>query len=604
MQQSLRSDGCVGGGRAARILGIVAIVLLAGSTAFGQFIVQPMKVEVGAFPGREMTKRLTIENLDENTVRSIDLRLVDVTQDPDGTWQEIEPDAVITSGPNGTKWVTVLDANNEELPLEISKLRSCLEWLELKQDVITLDPLRRKFVDLKVKIPAGKRGYFCAALIAQTELPPGDTGYSASILVQFLVPIIINVQGRPMPHEVKLTDVDLHFRPLDGMKPAASEVSLKIDNPGGTYSRILSYARIFGKQGDHYRRITDVEYLDTGIIPGVTLNLREEVDRPLAKGTYKVQGYLIVDGRRGNAFEKEIEYEGDPRIIRTAGDAALELDPGELALEARPDTTRSANVRVNNASADTVIIDVETLVPEGMAGKVMVDTNENRNVRGEELSCADWVEVSPRRFKLAGHKSRNIRVVARMPASAAARPNYYATVQLNAYFPDGSSAGKTKGYVYVQTRGLEGTPEISTDDERLSLAELTPTRFRVTAWFDNLGTTHVMPRCRGILTTYEQGLATSGMARQRFTMDSEILSRDGFARTGNMLPFERRSFTGVLDLSDISPGLYRLTVILEHDKGGLSVQAQRGLKVSNVGGQIEVTPVDIDGFGGKTRIEL
>jgi hypothetical protein len=258
---------------------------------------------------------------------------------------------------------------------------------------------------------------------------------------------------------------------------------------------------------------------------------------------------------------------------------------------------------VNNASDEAVVIDVETLVPEGMAGKAMVD-RQNRNVRGEDLSCADWIEVSPRRFTLRGYKSRNVRVIARMPASAAERPNYYATIQLNARFPNGSNAGKTKGYVYVQTRGQEGTPQISTDDQRLSLAELTPTRFRVTAWFSNLGNTHVMPRCRGILTTHQEGLATGGTARQRFTMDSEVLSRDGFARTGNMLPFESRSFTGVLDLSDVSPGVYRLTAILEHDKGGPSVQAQKVLRVSNVGGRIEVTPMDADGFGGTTRIEL
>ena len=190
-----------------------------------------------------------------------------------------------------------------------------------------------------------------------------------------------------------------------------------------------------------------------------------------------------------------------------------------------------------------------------------------------------------------------------MPASVARRPNHYATLQLNARFPDGGSAGKTKAKVYVQTRGVEGTPHIMTDDTRLSLAELTPTRFRVTAWFSNLGNTHVLPRCRGILTTYQEGSA-AGMARLRFLMESERHSRDGFAQTGNMLPLELRGFTGVLDLTDVSPGLYRLTVILEHDKGGLSVQAQKVIKVDNVGGQIEVTPMDPDGFGGKTRIEL
>ncbi|MHC4520806.1 MAG: hypothetical protein ACYTAS_19625, partial [Planctomycetota bacterium] len=594
----MRSSVCLGGfpaaassvrvsRSAARIIGIIAIVLLAGSTSFGQFIVQPMKVQVGAYPGRRTTERLAIENLDENTVRTVDLRLVDVTQDRDGIWQEIEPDAQVVQDPNGARWVTFTDPDGQDFRLDVSKLRSCLSWLRLGQDVVTLDPLRRKFVDLHVTIPGGQRGYFCAALIAQTEIPAGDTGIRASVLLQFVVPIIINVQGRPMPHEIKLTDVGLQFRPQKDLTPAASEVMLKIENPGATYSRLLGYARIFGESGGHYRRITDVEFPDTGIIPGVTLNIREEVPKPLRSGKYKVQGYLIVDGRRSGAREKEIDFAGDPRIITTLGDASLELEPAEQVVEAMPGAMRSKTMKVVNASDETVIVSVEAVVPEGMAGKVMVD-EQGRSIRAEQLSCADWITITPREFTLRGRQRRNLRIAARMPDQAAARPNHYAAIQLDARFPDGTSGGSTKGFVYVQTKGLEGTPRISGDDRLLSLSELAAGRYYVTATFSNLGDTHILPRCRGILSTYEQGSTAGGMARKRFVMDSERHGRTGIAKTGNMLPLEYRSFTGVLDVGDVSPGVYVLTAILEHDKGGLSVQAQKGLRVVNEGGQTSV----------------
>lgn len=579
---------------------MIAIVLLAGSTSFGQFIVQPMKVQIGAYPNKRTTERLAIENLDENTVRTVDLRLVDVTQDRDGIWQEIEPDAQLVQDPNGARWVTFKDADGEDFRLDVSKLRSCLSWLRLGQDVVTLDPLRRKFVDLHVTIPGGQRGYFCAALIAQTEIAADDTGMRASVLLQFVVPIIINVQGRPMPHEIKLTDVGLQFRPQKDLTPAASEVTLKVENPGGTYSRLHGYARIFGETNGNYRWITDVEFLETGIIPGVTLNMREEVPKPLRSGKYKVEGYLVVDGRRGGARNKEIDFAGDPRIIDMPGDASLELDPAEQIVEAIPGATRSGTMNVVNASDETVIISVEAVVPEGMAGKVVVD-EQGRSVRAEELGCADWITITPREFTLRGRRDRNLRIVARMPEQAAGRPNHYATVRLTARFQDGTSAGSTKGYVYVQTKGLEGTPNILADDRLFSISELAPGRYYVTATFSNLGNTHILPRCRGILTTYEQGSTGGGMARKRFVMDSERLGRTGLAKAGNMLPLEHRSFTGVLDVRDVSEGLYRLTAILEHDKGGGAVQAQKALRVTR-DGTLEV--MGLDTFGGKTRIEL
>jgi len=587
-----------------RILGLMVIVLLAGSTAFGQFHVQPMRVQLSAYPNRKTTQRMTIENRDENTVRVIDLRLVDVTQTPDGVWQEIEPDAVVRSGANDTKWVTVKAPDGEtDVPLEVSKLKSCLSWLKLREDVITLDPRRRKFVDIDVKVPVGKRGYFCAALIAQTQIPASESGYHTSVLLQFVVPIIINVEGRPVPHRVKLAGVGLQFRPPEGLKPAASEVILKIDNPGGTYSRVRGFARIYAESNEHYRHVTDVEFPDTGIIPGVSLNLREDVEKRLAKGLYKVRGYVIIDGERGNAFEEVVDFEGDPRITITQGDAALELDPSEQTLEVRPGAMRTKTVRVTNTSNEAVVIDATAVVPAGMAGRVMVDS-QNRSIPAEALSCADWVEIDPKQFILPGHRGRNVRVVARMPASAGARPNHYATIELKARFQDGQPAGRSKGFVYIQTKGQEGTPLISTSDQWLKVAELTPTRYRVTASFTNQGDTHVLPSCRGILTVYQEGSVGSGMVRSRFGMESEQLGSSGYAKAGNMLPFEQRSFTGVLDLAGVSPGYYRLTAILEHDKGGLSVQAQKMIKVSNVDGEISVEAVDIHGMGGTTRIEL
>ena len=570
----------------------MTIVLLAGSSAFGQFIVQPMKVELGVQAGKRLTTKLALENLSRNNAETISLRLVDMSQDPNGIWQAIEPDTELIEDPNGARWVTV-GTENKPIRLDIARLRSCRSWLRLEKDVVELESLRRREVGLHVTIPAGTRGYYCAALIAETHFRPGETGVHASVILQFLVPVIIEVQGRPLRDEIQLTDVDLRFQPQQEQVPAATLVTLGIENNGGTYRRLVGLARVWGQVGGHWRKITDTEFVDTGIIPGVSLDLKEDVGRPLPSGKYKVQGFLFVNGRRSGMVEEEIDYDGDGRIISVQGDAALELDPRELTIKALPGAIRSSSMRVINASEETVVVDVEVALPEEMMHAVISD-GRGQTVRGDELSCVDWLQIEPKQFTLRGHARRSLKIMAYMPSSAANRPNYYATVRLKSRYQDGQAGGETTGRVYVETRGVEATPRIL--GSLLTLSESSPERYFVRARFSNSGVTHVLPRCRAALTTLDA--SGPGMTRKRLDLSSQA-----YNQTGSMLPCEIRHFSGVLDVSGIAPGEYRLTAILEYGVGG-SAQIQKGIAISEKDGLKSVDFIGLDDRGGVVPIEL
>lgn len=557
-----------------RIIGIVTIVLLAGSSAFGQFnsfIIQPMKVEMGVHAGRRVATKLAVENLSEDTAEIVDLRLVDMSQDPNGIWQSIEPDAAVTEDPNGGRWVAV-GTEQDPFQIDISKLRSCRSWLRLETDVVELDPLDRKEVGLQIRVPGGTRGYYCAALLAQTRFRPTEGGVHASVILQFLIPVIIEVQGPVMRHDIKLTGIDLEYRPQQELKQAATLVTLGIENAGGTYNRLVGLARVWGQMGGHWRKITDAEFVDTGIIPGVTLNLKEDVGRPLPSGTYKITGVLYVDGRRSQMVEKEIQYEGDKRIVDVPSDAAMDLDPRELTIEALPGATRARPMKVINASEEVVEIDVELAVPDEMRHAVISD-GQGRTIRGDQMSCVEWLEVEPRQFRLRGHTSRNLRVTARMPNSDNPFPNYYATVRLKARYPDGQTAGATIGRVHVKTRKAESEPRIL--GKLLTLGESAPGRYFVTAHFSNSGNVHVLPRCRAALT-----MMPSGMLRKWIDLSGEAYEKGG----GSMLPCETRKFAGVLDVADVLPGRYRLTAIFEYGIG-LSEQVQKMINITEVNGR-------------------
>jgi hypothetical protein len=101
------------------------------------------------------------------------------------------------------------------------------------------------------------------------------------------------------------------------------------------------------------------------------------------------------------------------------------------------------------------------------------------------------------------------------------------------------------------------------------LAELSPGRYAVTAQFGNYGNTHLQPTCRAVLTA-----VANGDQIKKINLSNDILTQSGL-----MLPLEMRSFTGVMDVSGVAPGNYRLTAVLQPDKGNM-VQKQIGLEVT------------------------
>lgn len=572
----------------AWIIGIMAIVLLAGGSAFGQFLVQPMKMVVQASPGRRVPYKLIVENLNLNSTETVDFRIVDVTQNRDGVWTAIEPDVEVTEGPDGARWATV-GPQNAIFRVDLSKLRSCQRWLRLERDSLELRPAGRVPVTLYAEIPSGTRGYYCAAIVARTLIGLEETeGYSSAVLLEFLIPVIIEVEGRPARHKIELTDAGLEFQPQDANHPtAATYVTLDIKNEGGTYSFLKSYARVWGEWGGHWRKITDAEFEDSSMIPGVDFHLKADVGRALPSGKYKVQGYLFVDGMPADQIAEEFEFEGDQRVAAAQADAALDLDPRELFIDTVPGQTRGTAITIMNASEETVIVDVELALPSHMPGAVL------DQLRGDEFGCTAWLEVSPPQLKLRGRARQNLRVVSRMPKGGATLPNYYAMVKLHARYPDGSEAGTEEARVCVRNRKAADTsPQIA--GTRLTTAEAAPGRYLVTAEFLNMGKTHVLPGCRAVLTTFPG----NALARE-FQLSSE-----SYRQRGNMLPLEKRSFTGVLDVSTMAPGTYRLTAILKHDKGGTATERQTAVDVIREGQQRAIRVRNLSELGGPTKIAL
>ena len=539
-----------------RIIGLLLVVLLAGDSAFADFLVQPMLLRRTVQPGRRITVELKLQNMDPKTDETISLTLKELSQKPDSSWIEILP-----TDPNLSKY----------------PLRSCRSWISLPPDNIPVGAYKMVPFSIQIDVPAGTQGYYFAAIVAATAPRKVETatGVVTQMEFQMVVPVLLEVQSGPMPSKIALSDVGLEYRAETPDAAAASYLTVDIDNAGGTFSSLLPVIRLSGQSGGHWYKMAEMKLMETGILPGVKLHLKQDVGRPLASGAYRVEAFLYVDGKRSDRMQKELTFQGDGRVnpnSQRVADAPLEIQPVNSFIEITPGATRSSSIQVANGSEEGVDVTVELATPSHMQFM-----SNSHGIRGDDLSCADWVTVEPRKFSLRGYSRMNLRVIAKMPKGAAQYPVYYGALTLRAtYSRDKQQAGVKETYICVQNKQVTGTPTVAA--AVLTLSETGPSRYLVTGGYMNGGEMYVTPSCQGVLSLAGVGGVTN---YKRFLMSSE-----NYGQKAIMLPLEARSFTGVLDISDVPSNIYFLTSVLKWPGGSPDgLQEQRTIEVYEQGGR-------------------
>jgi hypothetical protein len=393
--------------------------------------------------------------------------------------------------------------------------------------------------------------------------------------VEFVAPVILEVQSMPMRREIALANVGLSYQAQQEENPAANNIVLDVANTGGTFSGLLPVVRIWEQSGGHWRRFSEVKFPEVSIIPGMKLHLLQNVGQMLPSGTYQLEAFLYVDNRRGPILKKTVPFTGDPTLAPTLrGQAALSVAPSDLFIDSIPGATRTTSLQVVNGSEEEVSVNADLVVPEDMHLVV-----SSRGVKGDDLACADWVTVSPPTFSLKGHARRNVTILAKMPKEASKYPSYYGTLRLRVSYADGQSAGVRNALVCVQSKQVAAVPYLGATV--LTASESGPSRYLAVGTFANGGETHVTAlSCQGVLSIVGAGGGGAAVVK-RFLMSSEQ-----FGQRGVLLPFDVRSFSGVLDLSDVAPGAYYLTSILNFPGGPADgVQRQINIEVSEQGGR-------------------
>lgn len=508
----------------------------AGSADLSQgqgFMVKPMRLETMAAAGQAIDVPLEIRNISGAGSIPVNLRLVELSETADGGWRLIEPD----SGEDTTGLLTAR------------------KWAQLSTDHVTVAPLAPAKVTAHVIVPASARGVYFAGVIAETP-PPEKPPPGVTVLVRFLVPLIVNIEGRPVRQQVALGDV-LMASKNDPGKPPTTTAALRIVNRGRTFSRVRGTLRVDRKSNGVWRPVTTANIAERGIIPGVTLELGDDLHRRLPSGTYRLHGELYVDGRRVAPVEKEVDFVGDPGANQLAYDTALLLTPAVVRMDVSPGATRTTVVRIENPGDTPVNVSMAAATPRGLAGMEMGD------IKGDDYSAAAWTEIRPSQFTIAPGLWQNVRVVSAVPIDGATLPNYYADLILDGTYADGQSAGETRSTVHLVNRA--GKTITDGVINQLQLAEGDkPSTFVVQMRLVNTGNVDVTPSAHAFVLN-AQGQSVGSV---------ELAGDDGA-----LLPLGQRTFSGELSLASLVPGYYALRGTVNLATGN-DVSSQRVLQVA------------------------
>ena len=520
---------------AGALMALTLVALTATSLAAQQNLsVRPMTVEADVPANRTSRVVLSVNNRHATRSEPINLSVVDLTQNSDGTLR------------------IVTDEMREEM--EPGTLRaSSRQWVELPAERIVIPPETTQEIPVLLSVPPDARGAFASGIMIRTdapETPEGEEGEQTAVFAisfGFLIPLITEIEGRPVRQDISIGNVRMEFD--DGRNAEGDQVAepttrafMEIANDGQTYSELRGDIVVERRTGENWRTVTRAALPERSILPGLDLDLSADLDRRLPSGEYRLLGNLQVDGRRLPRFERVIDFEGDPEIDSVAFDTALTLSPPRLALEAVPGATRTNTIEVGNPGEAPLDVTIGITTPESLQGVAMGE------MRGEDISAAPWSDARPSEFTLRGGQRRNIRVLSRMPREGMDYANYYADITLSGRYEDGQSAGETNSRLHIRQQQIGNAPAGILDQMGISISE--EADYIVQTRFVNTGNVDIEPQVQAEL------INETGNVVSRALLTGE---------PGQLLPLGTRSYAGTISIRDIAPSDYTLRVVAAYE---------------------------------------
>jgi len=250
------------------------------------------------------------------------------------------------------------------------------------------------YIGIEVKAPYNvKPGqYYACIMVEPTEFTPIKRGITVlNVMSRIAVPIIIEVPGRLPRITGKAVSSEAE------VKEEEIKVLATFENTGNILEEVRGKARIINKENKRLYDIVTLKALNASspdgmgkVFPETLRDFEGKVTRPLPAGEYEVR--VAFDfGRKGRKAQTKTSF--------TVTEAVAVKQKELLILAVKPELLEYS------------------LIPGGYhieAVKVEnIDIVESMEI--EAQSSAEWIKVSPDKFKLAPGRSRKIKVMVRIP---------------------------------------------------------------------------------------------------------------------------------------------------------------------------------------------
>lgn len=386
------------------MLFLSALVAVSIGQGGPRMFMDPIVVERLARPGDVIKYTINMENQDEFNSLTLDVRIADITENVDGSYELV---------PAGT---TTYSASR---------------WLITSTSRLVVPPGSLRQVEVTLNVPRGVSGGLYAAIVfvPVTSEPAGDEDALGvtEFVFQMASFLEVVIQGTAIREEAYAASFDVgqakDYGFLRGqVHDEALVFSASIFNQGNVHIVASGTLQIKTADGRTVARFP----LGGGrgvILPGVTVALRTIVTRRLPPGEYIARS-VVEYSRQRRPIVSEVSFVVEEAAVRTAAVEPADLarffvDPPQVELSGRPGAFRSAVVELANRGVETIEI-VSLVLPlvYDIFGDILPEED-----RGEGPS---WIELNPATFVLEPGRSRRIRLSAWLPQNEEGA--YYADV--------------------------------------------------------------------------------------------------------------------------------------------------------------------------------
>ncbi len=528
---------------------------LASSVASAQipYGLSPLRLEIQVRPGGVGEGRITVRSHSRTDALPMPFEIRPFVQDRQGMVRLGDPE--------------------DEVP------RSCVDWISVIPTAVVLRPGETREVKIRVAAPPDARGTYCAVFLtspAPVDGKPAKTAEGADVVVgvvfRIAAVIDITVVGPTPSQSCQLTGGALkHVTVGKGAEARQSTaVVLTASNTGETVLRVRPKVTVLCDVGGRPMRVWSGTREPVRIYPAAERDITLDTGRLWPGGTYDIHATLDSEGSQIASRELAAELpEPAGGTVAQVGDIPLEITPSFARLDARPGATRTLVVTVRNLADFPARLRVQALVPSEIRSLVSRSGGE-----APSFSCDAWLEVQPAEFELAPGRSRNVRVLARVPEDA--EGSYYARLLF-----EGSDLTDTL-HVQRETLAWVATPGQVTREAKLGspeLAALGGTTYTVKLSLRNIGSIHFEPK--GSVSVV--GVMGDALATAPMTSDKPLVLRHA-----------ETTMAGNLDLKTLSNGDYDLKCVVALGDEATAAAAAL-LRVNWDGGKQRVTLVAPEG---------